>query len=78
MNLTRPVTGGFERSVNSNRPRNTTFFYAQRCSPCLLACAVSLELPTLVQHISSGRDNTQGYSNPTYKFFIPQSNLVAG
>jgi hypothetical protein len=34
------------------------------------------QTPTLVQHISSGRDNTSGYSNPTYKFFLPNPTLA--
>ncbi len=34
------------------------------------------QTPTLVQHISSGRDNTTGYSNPTYKFFLPNPTLA--
>jgi hypothetical protein len=33
------------------------------------------QTPTLVQHISSGRDNTSGYSNPTFKFFLPNPTL---
>jgi hypothetical protein len=33
------------------------------------------QTPTLVQHISSGRDNTTGYSNPTYRFFLPNATL---
>jgi len=33
------------------------------------------QIPTLVQHISSGRDNTSGYSSPTYRFFLPNPTL---
>ena len=33
------------------------------------------QTPTLVQHISSGRDNTGGYSSPTYRFFLPNPTL---
>jgi hypothetical protein len=41
---------------------------------CLVSCCVA-QTPTLVQHISSGRDNTSGYSNPTYRFFLPNPTL---
>lgn len=41
---------------------------------CLGSCCFA-QTPTLVQHISSGRDNTQGYSNPTFKFFLPNPTL---
>src|ERR1700680_2549203 len=34
------------------------------------------QTPTLVQHISSGRDNTEGYSSPTFKFFLPNPTLA--
>jgi hypothetical protein len=34
------------------------------------------QTPTLVQHVSSGRDNTQGYSSPTFKFFLPNPTLA--
>src|SRR5580704_17444929 len=33
------------------------------------------QTPTLVQHISSGRDNTTGYSSPTYRFYLPNPTL---
>ena len=33
------------------------------------------QTPALVQHISSGRDNTTGYSSPTYRFFLPNPTL---
>ncbi len=33
------------------------------------------QTPTLVQHISSGRDNTTGYTNPTFRFFLPNPTL---
>ena len=33
------------------------------------------QTPTLVQHISSGRDNTTGYSSPTYRLFLPNPTL---
>jgi hypothetical protein len=33
------------------------------------------QTPTLVQHVSSGRDNTTGYSSPTYRFFLPNPTL---
>ena len=42
----------------------------------LLAACSFAQKPTLVQHISSGRDNTAGYSNPTYKFFLPNPTLT--
>jgi trimeric autotransporter adhesin len=40
------------------------------CSCCLA------QTPALVQHTSSGRDNTLGYNNPTYRFFLPNPTLA--
>src|SRR5580658_1967075 len=40
----------------------------------LASCCLA-QTPTLVQHISSGRDNTTGYSSPTFKFFLPNPTL---
>ena len=41
---------------------------------CLGSCCFA-QTPALVQHISSGRDNTQGYSSPTFSFFLPNPTL---
>ena len=50
------------------------FMRAVLVAGCLgLGCFA--QTPTLVQHISSGRDNTEGYSNPTFKFFLPNPTL---
>lgn len=42
----------------------------------LLGTHCLAQTPTLVQHISSARDNTYGYSNPTYRFFLPNPALA--
>ena len=41
-----------------------------------LATCCLAQTPALVQHISSGRDNTIGYNNPTFKFFLPNPTLA--
>lgn len=81
MTETRSTKMQFEMTLRSSRHnpvrgKMLRVLLAVLLGNLLGACGFA-QTPTLVQHISSGRDDTWGYSNPTYKFFLPNQTLPA-
>jgi hypothetical protein len=79
-NKRTPPVDGADRDWQKGPGFDSQMIVSQRLMRAILfvGCLGSVclaQTPTLVQHISSGRDNTSGYSNPTYKFFLPNPTL---